>query len=69
MDHDFILVDLTGGRGGFARIAAGRGAHQTVQLLLGEIVLQVFFTVRFIHVDLEVVVSGESLVAHWAPDA
>ena len=67
-DHDLLVGPLAWGWRGFAGVAAWRRPHDALQLLLGEIVLQVFLTVGLVHVDLQVVVTGESLVTHWTPD-
>merc|ERR1719367_1646528 len=57
----------SGGRG--ACVASRRRAHQVVELLLRKVVIQVLLPVRLVHVHFQVVVPGEALVAHGAPNA
>jgi len=52
-----------------AGAASGRGLRQGRQLGRRKVVLDVLLAVALVHVDLEVVVSGEALVADGAPDA
>ena len=48
---------------------AGESAHQVVQLLLGEVVLEVLLPVGLVHVHFQVVVPCETLITHGAPHA
>merc|ERR1719367_847616 len=55
--------------GGLTCVATRRRPHQVVQLLLGEVVLEVLLPVRLVHVHFQVVVPCETLVTHGAPHA
>ena len=67
-DHNLLVTSLPGCWRWFAGVATWRWSHDRVQLLLGEVVLQVLLAVRLVHVDLEVVVTSETLITNWAPD-
>ena len=66
-DHDLLVTPLPRRGAGLAGVGAGGRPHDGVQLVLAEVCLEVLLTVTLVHVDLEVVVAGEALVAHGTP--